>query len=551
MHVVCPSSPCVGSVAAWWYKGTVVMGMEADVDRLIGTRLDGRYDVVSLIGHGGMGCVYLAEETRLRRRCALKVLHPHLGADRSNVERFLREAQMIAQLVHPNIIDVHAYGEEPSGVVFFVMELLTGEDFDGRIAARGERPYTTHDVCLWGMQIARAVGVVHDAGLIHRDLKTSNLFLATLRDGEEVVKLLDFGIARREDGSELTRTGVSLGTPNYMSPEQVRGLPVDRRTDIYAYGVVLYKLLTGRVPFSGEAIQVAMQHCETPPPPPSKVAPAAGISPALEALVLRAMAKSPADRPQSMQEIEQALAALLADEAPEIAVPSTNRRMRTSPGNSMSTRKPTGPLPLAAAPATSDATSPSTARTGATIAMRTPNRIAWWLPLLTLTMVGSVAAVLVVGLSGDRDKAAPLPTVSATAPAPIAPTTPPIEATPPPEPVKPAAKPEPTPDPPPEPEPATPEPPTVDPTPSHASSASKAKPAIVDPIKEIKRRARTCRKQFPQETGSISIGYAIGVDGKVTRAVPSEPGELGKCLAETVKQTQFPAKFQLGQSINL
>ncbi|HEY0138411.1 MAG TPA: serine/threonine-protein kinase, partial [Nannocystis sp.] len=179
---------------------------DVNQDSVVGALLDGRYRIIKELGHGGMGNVYLAEETRLRRRCALKILHPQLAQERTYVERFLREAQMIAQLEHANIVDIYAYGEEPSGIVWFAMELLTGEDLDARLKARAERPFGTHEACAWAVQIARAVGVVHQAGLIHRDLKTSNVFLARRRDGEEIVKLLDFGIARPEEGSELTAT---------------------------------------------------------------------------------------------------------------------------------------------------------------------------------------------------------------------------------------------------------------------------------------------------------------------------------------------------------
>lgn len=276
-----------------------------------------------LLGRGGMGSVYVAEETRLGRSYALKLLKPELAEDRAQVERFLREAQMIARLQHPNIVDIHSFGEDPSGFVFFTMELLNGEDLDSRIIRRAERPYTTREACAWAAQIARAVGFVHDNGLIHRDLKTQNVFIARARDGGEIIKLLDFGIARPESGSELTRTGNILGTPSYMSPEQIRNERLDRRSDIYSFGVLLFKLLVGRAPFTGEAIQVAMHHLTSQIPPPSSLVPSAGIPPALDELILKALSKQPEDRYAAMEEVERALVAV---DAPDTPLPAPARR---------------------------------------------------------------------------------------------------------------------------------------------------------------------------------------------------------------------------------
>ncbi|MFZ6181189.1 serine/threonine protein kinase [Nannocystis pusilla] len=286
------------------------MQPEGHQDPLLGAVLEGRYRLIDVLGHGGMGSVYLAKDIRLGRRYALKVLRPELAHDRSFVERFLQEAQMIAQLQHPNIVDIHSFGEDPSGFVFFTMELLEGEDLESRISARSSRPYTIRDACVWAIGIARAVAVVHEHGLIHRDLKTQNVFLARRRDGEEIIKLLDFGIARPEEGSELTQTGIALGTPSYMSPEQLNTETLDRRSDVYSFGVVLFKLFTGRLPFRGDPVQVGTQHITAPVPVPSLVAPASGITPALDALILKAMSKRRSDRHASMAEVERALLAV-------------------------------------------------------------------------------------------------------------------------------------------------------------------------------------------------------------------------------------------------
>ncbi len=562
-------------------------------DQLLGSLLDGRYQVSKLLGKGGMGNVYLAEETRLRRRCALKVLHPALATDRTHVERFLREAQTIAQLEHPNIVDIYAYGEEPSGIVWFAMELLVGEDLDARVKARAERPFTTHECCAWSIQIARAVAVVHDAGLIHRDLKTSNIFLAQRRDGEEIIKLLDFGIARPEEGSELTATGVALGTPSYMSPEQVRNTVVDRRSDIYSFGVLLFKLLTNRLPFTGEPIQVAMAQCTSPAPVPSMVAPEAGISPELDALVLRMMAKAPDERYQSMREVEDALGALLHAEAPELAPAVKPSRMGTA--SQVRLRPDITALPasslVASTPSLSSTSDTATAATkapatGPTTALQAPGRARSDRWLYMTTGISLVSVVLVLGItmlsrSNSALEPAPIPmstpavAVASSAPPPDPPEVDPNSAAPltvappvgvPSPPSETPTEPSPAPDPnsappsdsvvPPQPLPETPgegpekitslhEPPKLKPKPKPPSTPE-------DPKKQLKRKAQACRRTHKQVGGAeIEIRYAVSIDGKVSRVEPTTTDELGKCLAAAVAGTQFAPKVALGQRINL
>lgn len=531
--------------------------------QVIGTVLESRYRVLELLGRGGMGDVYLGEDTRLRRRCALKILHAKLAEDRTSVERFLREAQMIASLDHPHIVDIYSFGQEPSGLVFFAMELLQGEDLDARLRRRAAHPFTPHDACVWAIEIARAVACVHDSGLIHRDLKVSNVFLARRRDGQEVCKLLDFGIARAEDSSELTETGVTLGTPSYMSPEQIRNANLDRRSDIYSFGVVLFKLLTGRVPFTGEPIQVAMQHCETPPPAPSSVAPAAGISPALDAIVLRAMAKKPGDRFQSMQEVGQALTELLLREAPALvpvtarppydAPTSVSQPVPLTPATSGAERVALASTPTpaldAATPGQGAQTSPPTVA-----APPQPRRSRLLLPLAGAGLLAA-AAVAFALTRGDAPQSRP----QIVAPPPTPPTTPITSPEPPAQTNSaPPAEPQPELEPPPQPEAATSDEalPPLDPevTPAPAVEKKKfIKPAApVDPLKQVERKAQKCRKAHGALDGpKIVVDYAVGLDGKVTRSVPSVHDALGKCLAEAVQSTPFEPKLALGRKVSL
>ncbi|MCY1013512.1 protein kinase [Nannocystis pusilla] len=532
--------------------------------QVIGTVLESRYRVLERLGRGGMGDVYLGEDTRLRRRCALKILHAELAEDRTSVERFLREAQMIASLDHPHIVDIYSFGEEPSGLVFFAMELLQGEDLDARLRRRAAHPFTPHDACVWAIEIARAVACVHDSGLIHRDLKVSNVFLARRRDGQEICKLLDFGIARAEDSSELTETGVTLGTPSYMSPEQIRNANLDRRSDIYSFGVVLFKLLTGRVPFTGEPIQVAMQHCEAPPPAPSSVAPAAGISPALDAIVLKAMAKKPGDRFQSMQEVGQALTELLQREAPALAPvtaarpphdaqPSVSQPVPIAPGQSDAERAALASTPApaldAATPGQGAQTSPPTVA-----APPQPRRSRLLLPLAG---AGLLAAAAVAFALNRGDAPQPRPQIVASPPTP--PTTP-ITSPEPPAPIHTAAPAEPQPElePPPQPEAASsdealpPLDPEVTPAPAVEKKKSIKPAAPLDPLKQVERKAQKCRKAHGALDGpKIVVDYAVGLDGKVTRSVPSVHDALGKCLAEAVLSTPFEPKLALGRKVSL
>jgi serine/threonine protein kinase len=542
-------------------------------DPLLGSVLDGRYRVVSLLGHGGMGNVYLAEETRLRRRSALKVLHPHLTHDRSHVERFLREAQTIAQFEHPNIVDIFAYGEEPSGVVFFAMELLTGEDLDARIKHSDERPYSTHDACMWAIQVARAVAVVHAAGLIHRDLKVSNIFLARRRDGEEVVKLLDFGIARPEDGSELTATGVALGTPSYMSPEQLENRSVDRRADIYSFGVLLYKLTTGRLPFSGDPIQVAIQHRDTPPTPPTEVAPDAGISQALEQIILTAMAKRPGDRYQSMQDVEAALIAVVEAEAPELLGAAT-RPPRPSTLSSIPPARPVtgnhGPLtPIQNDAQVAEATPAAVAnRTGPTSAMVAPAAPRSNRALYFVTGGSLLSAVVLLSIMTLRPGATSPPDVPPAAPNSAPTPSAPTPSTPPPPAPRVASPPDAPPvtaaivEPPPpaiQPEPAQQPAPPVSDLPAKATRpkppAVDVPPAVkkpVDPLAQVATKATKCRRKHKAVDGpKITVTYWVGTDGLVRDAKAAVSDALGDCLTQAVAHAQFEPKLALNKKLEL
>jgi serine/threonine protein kinase len=238
---------------------------------LLGRLVGGKYRVESILGRGGMGTIYVAEQQPLGRRVALKVLHPTLGDSSSDPEfqkRFLLEAATLSQLAHPNIVVVHDYGslEEEHAACFMVMELLEGRTINDALKEEGR--FDPARALLITREIARALRAAHDLGVIHRDLKPSNVMLCAGAEGE-LVKVLDFGLVKvlRDDSEELTAEGRFLGSPRYMSPEQIQRLPMDGRTDLYSLGVILYRMLCGAVPFAGDhAVQTLMAHLSKPVP---------------------------------------------------------------------------------------------------------------------------------------------------------------------------------------------------------------------------------------------------------------------------------------------
>ncbi len=221
---------------------------ELDAGALVG----GRYRVVRLLGRGGMGAVYHALHEPLGRPVALKVLPKKFATDARLVARFKREAETMAALQHPNIVQVNDFAFEPNGVTHLVMELLDGESLEQRLL-RG--PFETEETLLIARQLCEALAVAHANGVIHRDLKPANVFLTPVAGVGHVVKLLDFGIAKLlDDGLRLTSTGMLIGTPRYMSPEQVRGQNVTPATDVWALGVVLFEMVAARPPFEGDSL---------------------------------------------------------------------------------------------------------------------------------------------------------------------------------------------------------------------------------------------------------------------------------------------------------
>src|ERR687884_30623 len=267
-------------------------------DTLVGSVFDGRYRIVRKLGAGGMADVYLAEDQELGRRVAIKILNDRHAADDSFVERFRREAKNAAGLSHPNIVSIYDRGEA-EGTYYIAMEYLDGRSLKELIVGRGPAPVSV--AIDYARQILAAVRFAHRHGIVHRDIKPHNVLV----DGEGRVKVTDFGIARA-GASQMTEAGSIVGTAQYLSPEQAKGTAVDQRSDIYSVGVVLYELLTGKVPFTGDtAVEIAMRHLSSVPEPPSALR--EDVSPELDMVVLRALAKDPDDRYQTAEEMDAEL----------------------------------------------------------------------------------------------------------------------------------------------------------------------------------------------------------------------------------------------------
>lgn len=264
-----------------------------------GTVIDNRYKVRGRIGSGGMADVYLCDDQHLGRPVALKVMHERFASDRSFIERFEREAQAAARLQHKNVVNVFDRGQV-GNTYYIAMEYLPGRTLKDVINAMGALdPKLAIHICT---QILAAERFAHSKGLVHRDIKPQNVMI----DDEWNVKVTDFGIAHDPVDGDITQTGQMVGTAQYISPEQAQGKPVSNASDLYSTGVVLFEMLTGKVPFEGDAsVAIALQHINQPVPRPSSVNPT--VPPALDEIVVKAMAKSPVERFASADEFSHAL----------------------------------------------------------------------------------------------------------------------------------------------------------------------------------------------------------------------------------------------------
>ena len=283
------------------------------MERLIGKTL-GNYRIESVIGTGGMGQVFRAVHIHLGREAAIKVLHANLAAEPGFQARFLQEARAIASLKHPNIVEVHDFGEQ-AGSLYLIMELVDGGSLrqlllTQKTAQAGLPLWTGIDLV---RQIADGLALAHARGMVHRDIKPDNLLLSDTRGGNPVIKITDFGLVRLAESGVMTATGAVLGTAAYMSPEQCQGVELDGRSDLYSLGVVLYEVATGYVPFQAKTLSAAVyHHVQVAPPPPRTVRPDLPLE--LDQIILRCLAKRPEERYGSAAELSSALRTVLANQ---------------------------------------------------------------------------------------------------------------------------------------------------------------------------------------------------------------------------------------------
>ncbi|MDB4930948.1 MAG: Serine/threonine protein kinase PrkC, regulator of stationary phase, partial [Myxococcaceae bacterium] len=303
-------------------------------DPFLGRVMAGKYLIDGFLGAGAMGRVYRATQRPLDKVVAVKVLHANLGADQSTLQRFLREAKAASRFDHPNSVAVFDFGIEPDGTAFIVMEYLRGESLDDLIQREG---MLSAPRCVAIMsQVLAALSEAHESGIVHRDVKPENIMLVS-RGGEDVVgetvKVADFGIAKMldDDGdpraaAKLTATGITPGSPAYMSPEQAQAKPVDGRSDLYQCGVILYEMITGHIPFLADnAIGVIMLHITEPAPSARLRNPR--CPEALDAIIAKAMAKDPERRFSNARAMRQALKLV----APDQVTPTAKIETRSTP----------------------------------------------------------------------------------------------------------------------------------------------------------------------------------------------------------------------------
>ncbi len=315
--------------------GMMLRDVRDHADPLVGRTIADRYQILELIGRGGMGVVYRVEHTRIAKAMALKLLHGELARDKEVVRRFRREAEAVSKLDHPNTVAIFDFGRA-EGMTYLVMELLGGKDLGAILAQEGTISFTR--MAQLAVQVCDSVQQAHERGIVHRDLKPENLRVLTRGDQREFVKVLDFGLAKLRESEEharasITREGFLVGTPYYMAPEHIRGEQVDARSDVYALGALMYKAVVGVPPFwANTPVAVLTKHLSDPVVPPTKRAQRRDVPAAADAILLKALEKRPEDRYQTMHELRDALADHL--ESVGVAVDSGRTRPPSLPVSS-------------------------------------------------------------------------------------------------------------------------------------------------------------------------------------------------------------------------
>ena len=353
---------------------------------LVGSVIADRYHVIRKLGEGGMGQVYLAEHVRMGRKSAVKVMHPGMVNDADAVSRFNREAANASRISHPNVAAIYDFGETSDGLIYLAMEFIEGEPLTNVIERSGALPPARAGSII--RQTGEALAAAHDLGIVHRDLKPDNIMLARNRDGSDCAKIVDFGIAKAADNAaqKVTKTGLVIGTPEYMSPEQLAGDPVDARSDVYSLALVAFAALTGRLPFPSQTAQESMiMRLTERPRSLAEMRPGVDWPPRLQAVMDRALSREAANRHASAADFGRDFADAI-DGMPDV--------VSADAGTSIIARAPIPATVVSAAPTTIGST--TAARPVATGGRR--------VPLLIGGAAAALGAAVVVGLlrsSGD------------------------------------------------------------------------------------------------------------------------------------------------------
>jgi len=317
---------------------------------MIGREIAGRFRILALLGEGGMGAVYRGEQMSLKRAVAVKLLRPELSANQMLLRRFSAEAAAVAKLDHPNTVKVYDFGQDTDGSLFIAMELIDGKPLRSVIGSAGPlQPARAFNIAI---QVAASLVDAHASQIVHRDLKPDNVMLIDKGKQRDIVRVLDFGIAKLRDDSRatqqaMTQAGDMLGTPQYMAPEQIKGEAIDGRTDIYALGCMIYEMVTARLPFEAPTIMAMLsKHLIEMPLPPSQRRPDLNLSPAIDQVVMVALQKDPAARPANMEQYADMLAGVLATLPQDTQPQYTPGPMPIQPGIAT----PPGGAPLGIAP---------------------------------------------------------------------------------------------------------------------------------------------------------------------------------------------------------
>jgi eukaryotic-like serine/threonine-protein kinase len=360
----------------------------APASDLVGQVIADRYHVVKKLGEGGMGQVYLAEHVKMGRRSAIKVMNPSMAHDSDAVARFNREAANASRITHPHVCAVYDFGETPDGLIYLAMEFVEGEPLTELLEREGALPLARAAHIF--QQTADALQAAHDLGIVHRDLKPDNIMLAKTKGGADVVKVVDFGIAKAvggdEAGQKVTKTGLVVGTPEFMSPEQLSGDKVDGRSDLYALALVFFRMLTGKLPFEASTVQETMiKRLTDEPTPLATTRPDLAFPAGLQEVLDAALTRSPTDRYQSVAKFAADVAGIVGTAPAGAALPPTRADVeaRTQLLNAEKTKAMAAQAP--------------SARTRTSAAMAAPPKRRSLVPVL-------VGAVLVLGGGGAAVK---------------------------------------------------------------------------------------------------------------------------------------------------